>query len=58
MFIEHAFAGDKVTNLMELTSDGALMTTTKKGNGVNVRVMKVIISMILDIFLSFFGCEY
>ena len=35
-----------MTNLMELTSDGALKTTTKKGNGVNIRVMKVIISMI------------
>ena len=27
---------------MELTDDGALKTTTKKGNGVNIRVMKVI----------------
>ena len=35
-----------MTNLMELTSDGALKTTTKKSNGVNIRVMKVIISMI------------
>ena len=31
-----------MTNLMELTSDGALKTTTKKSNGVNIRVMKVI----------------
>ena len=38
--------GDKVTNLMELTSDGGLKTTTKKGNGVNIRVMKVVKSMI------------
>ena len=36
-----------MTNLMELTSDGALKTTTKKGNGVNIRVMKVT----FDIFL-------
>ena len=28
--------------MMELTDDGALKTTTKKGNGVNIRVMKVI----------------
>ena len=35
-----------MTNLMELTSDGALKTTTKKSNGVNIRVMKVIIGMI------------
>ena len=27
---------------MELTDDGALKTTTKKGNGVNIRMMKVI----------------
>ena len=40
-----------MTNLMELTSDGALKTTTKKANGVNIRVMKVIINMILDVFL-------
>ena len=44
-----------MTNLMERTSDGALKTTTKKGNGVNIRGMKVIISMILDIF---FCCKY
>ena len=30
-----------MTNLMELEADGALKTTTKKANGVNVRVMKV-----------------
>ena len=36
------YPGDKVTNLMELTDDGALKTTTKKGNGVNIRMMKVI----------------
>ena len=30
---------------MELTDDGALKTTTKKGNGVNIRVMKVIAIM-------------
>ena len=28
--------------MMELTDDGALKTTTKKGNGVNIRMMKVI----------------
>ena len=38
--------GDKVTNLMELTSEGDLRTTTKKGNGVNIRLMKVVITMI------------
>ena len=31
--------------MMELTDDGALKTTTKKGNGVNIRVMKVITIM-------------
>merc|ERR1719419_253238 len=39
--VEVPETGDKVTNLMELTSKGALKTTTKKGNGVNIRVMKV-----------------
>ena len=42
LFLPQNYPGDKVTNLMELTDDGALKTTTKKGNGVNIRVMKVI----------------
>merc|ERR1712008_441041 len=33
--------GEKITNLMELTSEGELKTTTKKSSGVNIRVMKV-----------------
>ena len=34
-------AGEKITNLMELSSEGELKTTTKKSSGVNIRVMKV-----------------
>ena len=46
---------------MELTDDGALKTTTKKGNGVNIRMMKVItilsslnLTLNSDIFLEQF----
>ena len=37
---------------MELTDDGALKTTTKKGNGVNIRVMKVITILSLSLKLT------
>ena len=37
---------------MELTSDGALKTTTKKGNGVNIRVMKVTVMMMMMMMLE------
>ena len=41
MLNKQLLAGEKITNLMELSSEGELKTTTKKSSGVNIRVMKV-----------------
>ena len=38
---KHQLTGEKITNLMELSPEGELKTTTKKSSGVNIRVMKV-----------------